>query len=201
MSLWDELPAQLDVQQAQATADLTELYGVLWEQLHSGLSTAATLAAIEARARVGIFAAAELAALAQFAELRAGRAGLVLTNAAEQLAVTRGAVVAERAGVVLNNATRNMVSPYARLAAQILVTDAARTGTTMGGIEGGATHKQFVRLRPVREPRAHSRHEGTIRPIDGTWLIAGIEAQGPGDPRLPWSERAWCGHICKYIRR
>lgn len=202
MSLWTALPDALRVQQQGVSVDLTTLFLDLWTQLRQEGDTAALLASVEARARIGVFLAGDLAARAQFQALKAGaRHPAVLLSAAEELATLRAKVIRDRAEDVLRRATLPLVSPYARLAAQVLVTDAARAGTTAGGLIGGATHKRFVRLRPALEPRAHSRYEGSERPIDGTWLIAGIEVDGPGDPRLPWSERAFCGHICEYFRR
>lgn len=202
MSAWSELPIQLAGEQRGVTTDLTSLLTDLWSLHQRQRDTAKVLAAIETRSRVGVFQAADLAARAQWLALRPGvRHPSVLLQAAEQLAALRAVVIRDRAEEVIRRATLPLVSPYARLAAQVLVTDAARFGTRASGITGAATHKRFVRLRPAHEPRAHSRYEGTERPIDGTWLIAGIEVDGPGDPRLPWSERAWCGHICEYFRR
>lgn len=118
-----------------------------------------------------------------------------------QLSAARGQMVAERAAEVLLNRGEAFVSPYARLAAQVLVWDSHREGAREGAGEGGATHKTFTRLRPAAEPRAHSRLEGMTLPIGQPFVIAGIACDGPGDPRLPWSERAWCGHILRYSRQ
>jgi hypothetical protein len=199
---WEELAPALASQQRGVTVELTGLFTDLWGLVQQERETALLLAEIETRARVGVFQAADLGARLQHAELRPSvRHPQVLVTAAEQLAVVRAKLIRERAESVIVKATQALVSPYARLAAQVLVTDAARTGTTAGGIVGGATHKEFVRIRGAKEPRTHSKYEGTVRPMDGTWLIAGIEVDGPGDARLPWSEKAFCGHICKYIRR
>lgn len=202
MSAWDELPAALEEQRQGVTVVLSALYQDLWTRLHEERDATTLLAAIEAQARVGIFLAADLASRAQLQDLRPGvRHPQVLLDTASRLAEVRASVVRERAAEVLRRATENMVSPYARLAASVLVTDAARAGGKAAGIVGDATHKRFIRLRPVQEPRAHSKYENTVRPVDGTWLIAGIEVDGPGDERLPWSERAWCGHGLRYFRR
>lgn len=199
---WDILASDLAGQQQGVTVQLTRLMLDLWSRQQKQADTALLLDILERRARIGVFQAADLAARVQYQDLVPGsRHPQALVDVAERLATVRAQLIRERADAVLRRATEGMVSPYARLAAQVLVNDAARTGLKAGGISGDATHKQFIRLRPVQEPRSHSRYEGTIRPIDGTWLIAGIEVDGPGDPRLPWSERAWCGHICKYIRR
>lgn len=118
-----------------------------------------------------------------------------------KLSVPRGALLAQRAAEVLLGRSEAYVDPYTRLAAQVLIFDSHREGASEGGRQGGATHKQFIRVRPVAEPRSHSIYEGTVRELNGTWLIAGIEAQGPGDERLPWSEKAFCGHVTRYFRR
>lgn len=202
MSAWDELPAVLEEQRQGVTVELTVLYRELWTRQRQGREAAALLAAIEQQARRGIFLAADLAGRAQWQDLKPGvRHPQVLLDTASRLAEVRAKTVRERAEEVLWRATGGMVSPYARLAASVLVTDAARTGGKSAAIVGDATHKRFIRLRPVREPRSHSKYENTVRPIDGTWLMAGIEADGPGDGRLPWSERAWCGHGLRYFRR
>lgn len=201
MSL-EQLPGELDTQQAGVTRVLTSLYTELWDAQQRAADTDAILGQIERAARVNVFEAASLASELQLLELMPGlRYPQLLTDTCEALARARGKIIRDRAEIVLAKATANMVSPYARLAAQILVTDAARAGCKAGGIYGEATHKQFIRIRQVHEPRSHSKYEGTIRPIDGTWLIAGIAVDGPGDERLPWSERAWCSHGVKYFRR
>lgn len=198
----EELAGQLDEQQRGVTRDLLALFEDLWDRQQQQQVTASLLSQIERFARVSVFEAASLASELQLQDLMPSlRYPQLLTDICEGLALARGKIIRDRAEIVLAKATANMVSPYARLAAQILVTDAARAGCKAGGIYGEATHKQFVRLRRVQEPRAHSKYEGTVRPIDGTWLIAGIEVDGPGDERLPWSERAWCAHGLKYLRR
>ena len=119
---------------------------------------------------------------------------------AVQLSISKGDFFASRAAEVLAGRSEAFVSPYARLAAQVLIWDSHREGAAAGAEQGGATRKQFVRVRAVKEQRAHSAYEGTFRPINGTWLMGGIKAQGPGDPALPMSERIWCGHITAYSR-
>lgn len=141
-------------------------------------------------------AASTLASLARITSLPQ-RAQAV----AVKISADRGQLVAARAAEVLLGKSEAFVSPYARLAAQVLIWDSARDGNREGAREGGATHKTFTRVRPAREPRAHSRLEGVILPIDQPFIIAGLAVEGPGDPRLPWSERAWCGHVLKYSRR
>lgn len=198
MTTWGDLPDELARQQRLTTRDLEQLLQELWE---NGVSDA-LIAELLRVARLGIFTAADTTARVQHQDLRpAAPHPPELVAFAEQLAFTRSVIVKDRAVEVISRATKAQVSPYARLAAQVLVTDAARTGTTAAGIVGEATHKQFIRIRQALEPRGHSHLEGSIRPVNGTWTIAGIEVDGPGDERLPMSERAWCGHICKYLRR
>lgn len=198
MSPWDDLPDTLDRQQRAVTRDLDALFTDLWQ---NG-ATASLLAEIDRVVRLGVFSAADEGARVQHRDLSpAAPHPPELLAFAEQLAFVRAPIVRDRAVEVLSRATAGLVSPYARLAAQILVTDAARKGCTAAGIVGEATHKEFIRIRGVREPRAHSRYEGTVRPVDGTWTIAGIDVEGPGDERLPWSEKAWCGHGLRYFRR
>ncbi|THF70492.1 hypothetical protein E7T06_07245 [Deinococcus sp. Arct2-2] len=199
---WADLALEVAQLQQGVTVDLTELLHDLWSKAQQEADTSRLLAALETRARRGIFQACDVSARFQHAELRPGvRHPQVLLDTAEQLAILRAKVVRDRAETVILKATQGLVSPYARLAAQVLITDAARTGTTAGGLVGGATHKEFIRIRGAKEPRTHSRYEDTVRPINGTWLIAGIEVDGPGDARLPWSEKAFCGHICRYFRQ
>lgn len=197
MTTWGDLPDELARQQRLATRDLDRLFQVLWKDGPTDELVAELLRV----ARLGIFTAADTTARLQHQDLHPGLPHpQVLVDFAEQLAFTRSMFVKDRAVEVLSTATKAQVSPYARLAAQVLVTDAARKGTQAGGIVGDATHKQFVRIRDAREPRGHSHLEGSIRPVDGTWTIAGIEVDGPGDERLPPSEVFWCGHICRYLR-
>lgn len=197
MTTWGDLPDELGRQQRLATRDLDRLFQVLWKDGPTDELVAELLRV----ARIGIFTAADTTARLQHQDLHPGVPHpQLLVDFAEQLAFTRSIFVKDRAVEVLSTATKAQVSPYARLAAQVLVTDAARKGTQAGGIVGDATHKQFVRIRDAREPRGHSHLEGSIRPVDGTWTIAGIEVDGPGDERLPPSEVFWCGHICRYLR-
>ncbi|MFC6617214.1 hypothetical protein [Deinococcus radiophilus] len=143
----------------------------------------------------------DLAGRAQLRELAGGlKDGDLLTEAAEALALRQGALARERALDVLGRATLAQVSPYARLAASVLVTDALRTGLQGGATLGGATHKKFVRIRPVKEPRSHSVLEGVVKRIDEPFIIGGIPVHGPGAAELPWSEKAWCGHALEYLR-
>lgn len=199
---WEELPGELDEVQRGVTVNLTALMVDLWGNLQAGGGLTALLTAIEIEARVGAFKSFDLGARTQHRSLRPG-AGYPpdLIDAAEAIAMQRGRLVRDRAEDVLKRATERMVSPYARLAAQVLITDAARTGTRASALYDGATHKKFIRIRPVLEPRAHSRLEGKVLPIDEPFIIAGIPVHGPGDERLPWSERAFCGHGLRYLRR
>lgn len=193
---------ELDVYRAQAQRDLLPLLQALHAVLAKGKPapqnlvnvlalTAAQQAVVPAREAFGD----TLASLVRVRTLPQQAQAVAL-----KLAVPRGALLARRAVEVLAGRGEAYVDPYTRLATQVLIFDSHREGAAEGGRQGGATRKQFIRVRPVAEPRAHSVYEGTIRPIGGTWLMAGIEAQGPGDERLPWSEKANCGHVTKYLR-
>ncbi|MFC5846725.1 hypothetical protein [Deinococcus petrolearius] len=193
---------QLVTWQGAAEADLLPLFQALQLALSRGgaaperLTRAVAQAAARHALPPALDAAAEtLASLVSVTALPQ-RARAV----AVRLSAERGQVVAARAAEVLLGRSEAFVSPYARLAAQVLVWDSHREGAREGAGEGGATHKTFVRLRRAAEPRAHSRLEGTTLPIGQPFVIAGIACDGPGDPRLPWSERAWCGHILRYSK-
>lgn len=133
--------------------------------------------------------------------LTAERLPQPLQAVAIRLATERGVALADRAAAVLPGRSELYLSPYTRLAAQVLVYDAYRDTAQAGARSGGATHKTFTRLRMAKEPREHSRLEGLTLPLDQAYIIGGIAAFGPGDPNLPWSERANCGHILRYSRR
>jgi len=188
-----------DLQQG-VTADFTELLADLFRRLGSGATDASVRAAIEQRARLGAFEGFEAGAAAQQADLTGSQALTApLLDQGVAFSIQRAAVVTERAGIVLTGASEALVSPYARLAAQILVTDAVRMGTRSSATVNGATRKQFIRLRPVQEPRAHSILEGKIIGVDELFNIGGYMVYGPGAAELPWSEKAFCGHILKFL--
>ncbi len=126
----------------------------------------------------------------------------VVTRAVGQrIAAEKAAGLTERAVSVLAGKSAAAVNPYTKLAAQVLIFDSARDGSKVGASAGGATHKTFIRLRPAKEPRVHSILEGVTLPIDQPFNIDGHLVDGPGDPRLPWSSRAFCGHILRYSRQ
>lgn len=194
---------QLVLAQRAAETDLVPLLQALQATLQAGREPPASLlqlialtAASHAAAPARDAAAQTLASLIRTVNLPARAQAAAL-----QISATRGQLLAQRAGAVLTGRSAAYVTPYTRLAAQVLIWDSSRAGAGAGAQEGGATHKTFTRLRPVREPRAHSSLEGLTIPIDQPFIIAGIPCEGPGDPALPWSERAWCGHILRYSRR
>lgn len=201
MTWWDDLAGQYEEQRTGTTREFITLMLELWYGLQHQSDVSRVATELEKRARLGVFYTFDLAGRAQLRELAGGlKDGDLLTEAAEALALRQGALARERALDVLGRATLAQVSPYARLAASVLVTDALRTGLQGGATLGGATHKKFVRIRPVKEPRSHSVLEGVVKRIDEPFIIGGIPVHGPGAAELPWSEKAWCGHALEYLR-
>lgn len=193
---------QLALWQAEAESDLLPLLQALQAALTSGkappeplMQALALTAARRALTPTMDAAAQTLASLIRVQNLPQ-RAQAV----AVRLSAERGQMVASRAAEVLLGRSGAFVSPYARLAAQVLVYDGWREGGHEGAREGGATHKTFVRLRQSQERRAHSSLEGLTLPIEQPFIIGGLAVHGPGDERLPWSERGWCGHALKYSK-
>lgn len=182
------------------TADLGELMGHLWQALNGRGSPERAARAVELKARHSAFLGFEAGAQAQHSELGGGTlpAAFHAVNAAA--AVRQGGIVAARAKIVLAERPESYTAPYVDIATQILTTGAARTGTRAAGAYNGAKRKQFVRLRPVQEPRSHSSLEGIILLADELFNINGYHVYGPGDDVLPWSEKAYCGHILKWIK-
>ncbi|MFC6592398.1 hypothetical protein ACFP81_10605 [Deinococcus lacus] len=202
MSDWLPVLAQShEERRASTTRDFLELMLQLWQAQQLGQDIEAIAAKLEKKARLGVFYTFDLAGRAQLGQLGGPKSAAdLITEAAEAQAMASGALARERALEVLLKASLAQVSPYARLAASVLVTNALRDGLREGGTLGGATHKRFTRIRPVKEPRAHSVLEGVVKPIDEPFVIGGIAVHGPGDARLPWSEKAWCGHVLEYLR-
>lgn len=201
MTWWDDLAGEYEEQRTGTTREFITLMLELWHELQQQGDVTRVAEALERKARLGVFYTFDLAGRAQLRELAGGlKDGDLLTAAAETLALRQGALARERALDVLGRATLAQVSPYARLAAGVLVTDALRTGLQGGATLGGATHKRFTRIRAVKEPRSHSVLEGVVKRMDEPFVITGIPVHGPGDARLPWSEKAWCGHALEYLR-
>lgn len=197
------LAEQLGAWQAAANRDLLGLLQALHAALSGGrapptrlLQALALSAARHAQTPAVEAVSATLASLVQVQNLPSRAQGVAV-----RLSADRGQALAQRAAEVLVGRSEAFVSPYAQLAAQVLIWDSHRDGSREGAREGAATHKTFVRIRPVDQRRAHSRLEGVTLPIDQPFIIAGIACDGPGDPALPWSERAFCGHILKYSRQ
>ncbi len=194
---------QLAAQQAAAEAELLPLLQALHVTLAAGgtPSDGLLLALSRTAARHALTPALDAAAQTLASLIRVTSLPTRAQAVAVRISAQRGEFLAQRAAEVLAGRGDAYVSPYARLAAQVLIWDSHRDGAREGAREGGATHKTFTRVRPALEPRAHSRLEGVTLPIDQPFIIAGIPCDGPGDPRLPWSERAWCGHALTYSRR
>lgn len=202
MSEW--LPAlarDYEERRLTTTREFLPLMLQLWQLQQVGEDVTPVADQLEKRARLGVFYTFDLAGRAQFGQLGGPRKlADLIAEAAEAQAMTSALVVRERALTVLLEASLAQVSPYARLAASVLVTNALRDGLKEGGAQGGATHKRFTRLRAVKEPRTHSVLEGVVKPINEPYIIGGIPVHGPGAAELPWSEKAWCGHVLEYLR-
>ena len=181
-------------------ADLGELMQHLWLALNGKGSPERAAHAVELQARQSAFLSFEAGAQAQHSELGGGKLpdAYHVVNAAA--AIRQGGIVAARAKIVLAERPETYIAPYVDIASQVLTTGAARSGTRAAGAYNGARRKQFVRLRPVQEPRSHSTLEGTILLADELFNINGYLVYGPGDDALPWSEKAYCGHILKWIK-
>ena len=151
-----------DLQQG-VSVDLTTLMLDLWQRLKAGKSSGKSLTAIEQAARLAGFEAFEAGAAQQQLELT-GAAALdrPLLDAAVVVGKQRGLIVRERALAVLAKYDEALVSPYARLAASVLVNDTIRTGTRASGTYNGATRKEFIRIRQPLQKREHSSLEGTV---------------------------------------
>lgn len=179
---------------------LTEAFTTVLADLAEGTPPQdVTTEVIERLARVTAYRAFEAGAEAQAQVLRVRTLADAVRDFGVALAERRAAKVAERALAVLEHTSERAVSSYARLAASILVHDSVRAGTLGVATYEGASRKQFIRLRPVDEPRAHSALEGKVLPLDEPYNIDGYLVDGPGDERLPWSSRANCGHVLKYL--
>lgn len=92
---------------------------------------------------------------------------------------------------------------YARTYSAVLANETTYRGARRG-MEGqargeGKREKMFVRLAPVKEPREHSKLEGSIIGIDELWDIGGVEVSEPGHEDLPPGERINCQHGVVYL--
>jgi hypothetical protein len=181
-------------------ADLTDLLKGFWSALHGSGNPEKMAQEVELRAREGAFLGFEAGAEAQHASLAPGRLPDAFHAVNAAAAVRQAGIVVARAKIVLAERPESYIVPYADLSGQILTTGSMRSGTQAAGTYNGATRKQFIRLRPVQEPRAHSVLEGQILLVDELFNINGYHVYGPGDEALPWSEKAWCGHILRYLK-
>lgn len=195
--------AELEVYRAQAQRDLLPLLQALHAVLAKGQPAPQNLVNVLAltAAQQAATPAAEAFGDTLASLVRVRTLPQQAQAVAYRLAVPKGALLAQRAVEVLTGRSEAYVDPYTRLATQVLIFDSHREGAAEGGRQGGATHKTFTRVRPVAEPRAHSVLEGTTLPLQEPFYIAGIACFGPGDDRLPWSERAFCGHVLRFSRR
>ncbi len=188
-------------QQQEAERALLPLLQALYDSLGRGPVPETLLKAL---VELGTQQAAEPATEAlstTLASLKVPVLPAVSKAVGQRIAAQKAQGLTDRAVVVLAGKSAGAVNPYTRLAAQVLIFDSARDGSKTGAQAGGATHKTFIRVRPAKEPRAHSILEGETLPIDVPFNIDGHLVDGPGDPRLPWSSRAFCGHILRYSRR
>lgn len=124
-------------------------------------------------------------------------------------------IVLERTAVVLDERVQlvdgqrdlSYVPGYAQTITDVAVGVGSKEGTEQtalilgaAALAAGTLQKIFVRVSSRKEPRKnHEVLEGTIREANGTWLIGGIEVQGPNDLALDLSERLWCGHAAVYF--
>lgn len=180
--------------------DLGDLLAQLWVSLNGSGNPERVSRALELRARQAAFLGFEAGALAQHSDFTPGALPDAYNPPNIAAALRQGALMASRATAVLVGHSQAYVAPYADLTTQILNTGAARQGTRAAGVYNGATRKQFVRLRQVQEPRSHSSLEGKTIPVDDLFDIGGYLVYGPGDDALPWSEKAFCGHILRYLK-
>lgn len=91
------------------------------------------------------------------------------------------------------------VAPYAALVASLAVYSGVRSGANSSAQYFDARRKKFIRVRRAKDPRAHSRLEGDIIGINEQWNIDGYLVDAPGSAALPWSSRAFCGHIAWFL--
>lgn len=143
------------------------------------------------------------------ARLLGGAFDELLSEAGELAVAEHRAVVLERTPVVLDENVRlkdgqrdlSYVPGYAEVITDVAVGVGSKEGTEgaalllgAAALAAGRLYKTFVRVRSVKEPRAHSKLEGMSIPADELWDIGGTLAYGPNDPVLPLRERIFCGH-------
>ena len=119
---------------------------------------------------------------------------------ADDLARPFGVLMRSRAlSVLAKPQTERQLVAYARTLSDVSVTFGSRAGFETVGKAAGARFKQFVRFKRVKEGRPHSRLEGSVRPVNGTWLIDGYTVPTPAHPSLPLRSRLFCGHGALYL--
>ena len=117
----------------------------------------------------------------------------------ERYSVSYGALMQRRVSTVLTRPhSEAQLRAYGSLLSEVSSMFGARQGFETVGTVGGATKKQFVRVRPVKEARPHSKLEGSVIARSAKWAIDGYSVPAPADPRLPLSSRLRCGHVNLY---
>lgn len=157
------------------------------------------LIALRSRAFIAYTAIWELSSQVQ-AKLLKKQPDDTLKKIGYAAALAYAAIVVRRARAVLSN-TEDPITyapAYAETVSRVASSIASKKGFEDTGVYFGARWKEFVRIRRAKEPREHSRLEGSVIRIDDKWNIGGVLADGPGDDVLPIHERAWCGHIAVY---
>lgn len=180
-------------------AELAAMLAALWDALQTGRNTDRIRFAMAYQIRLTGFESFEAAVLAQGPLLSirdvpdpVGDAGVARVAQVSDRVLTR-------VPTVLAQYDKRFTRAYARLLAHHVVMESIRWGIQTTATYGGATRKKFTRISGAREPREHSRLEGVVLRADGLWNIGGMLVDRPGDPRLPMSERAYCGHINVYL--
>lgn len=123
-----------------------------------------------------------------------------LEELSQNSAYAFGVLMRSRVVTVLSKPqTEAQLAAYSRTLADVSVTFGCRAGFETLGEAAGAKRKQFVRFKRVREGRAHSALEGSVRFVNENWLIDGYSVPTPAHPSLPLSSRLWCGHGALYL--
>lgn len=186
-------------------AVLFALFAELMKRREKGEDTEGVVLEIQRLASIGVYSAMTLAAELQLQDLQPMTAGhkLSIIQTSEATAQTRGSEIVARTSSVLIGASEAQASAYAGLIASFARMTGVRMGVDLAAqmADTAPNAKMFVRVSRAKEPRTHSIYEGTTRPLWGTWIMGGIAASGPGDPRLPASETVRCGHSLWYTRQ
>lgn len=121
-----------------------------------------------------------------------------IVSAAHGGLVTRS-LVSQVTRAIATGAVAMAVS-YVALTVNETVTGAGKDATDALATYYSPTHKQFARIRAVKEPRIeHSILEGQIIAVDDYWELGGYLVLAPRDPELPPSQRFNCQHANVYL--